>query len=164
MSMSVYTVHAPPQQTAEALADAERYVFVRDGFAMWAFLLTPFWLLWHRLWLVLAIYLVVSAGLETLLVLAGASAGVVTLVGVLISFFVGLEASTLRRLTLSLRGWKNVGLVSGYDIEDAERRFFDGWTREDGIPPATPMAGSTAGAMAGGAGPPGVIGLFPERG
>ena len=31
----------------------------------------------------------------------------------LISFLVGLEASTLRRFTLARRGWRNIGLVSG---------------------------------------------------
>ena len=65
--MSVYTVHEPPQRGADASADAERFVFVRDGFYWWAFLLTPFWMLRHRLWLVLVIYLVVVGGLDTAL-------------------------------------------------------------------------------------------------
>ena len=51
--MSVYTVHEPPLRAAEASPDPERFVFVRDGFYFWAFLLTPLWMLWHRLWLVL---------------------------------------------------------------------------------------------------------------
>ncbi len=42
---------------------------------------------------------------------------------------IGLEASTLRRFTLRRRGWRNVGVVSGDDLEDAERRFFDAWVR-----------------------------------
>jgi len=33
----------------------------------------------------------------------------------------------LRRFTLSRRGWRNVGLVVGDDIDSAERRFFDAW-------------------------------------
>jgi hypothetical protein len=40
---------------------------------------------------------------------------------------VGIEAATLRRFTLSRRGWKNVGIVVGDDLESAERRFFDAW-------------------------------------
>ncbi len=61
--MSVYTVHEPPLRGADASAEPERFVFVRDGFHWWAFLLAPLWMLWHRLWLVFVIYLVVVAAL-----------------------------------------------------------------------------------------------------
>ncbi len=163
--MSVYTVHEPPQRGADALAAAERFIFVRDGFYWWAFLLTPFWMLRHRLWLVLVIYLVVIAGLDTALHRIGASAFVITVVGLLISLLVGFEAGTLRRFTLRRRGWKNLGIVSGDDLEDAERRFFDSWVRNaparNGAPsnPSAPATPSSAGPEA-----TGVIGLFPEPG
>ena len=49
--MPVYTVHAPSAVTLRD--EADKFVFVRDGFHFWAMLFGPFWLLWHRLWLVL---------------------------------------------------------------------------------------------------------------
>jgi len=168
--MSVYTVHEPPLRAADALPDAERFAFVRDGFSLWAFLFAPLWMLWHRLWLVLASYVAVSAGLETALVAVGASSWAVALVAELISLLVGLEASTLRRLTLRRRGWKNVGIVSGDDLEDAERRFFDAWLQKR---PSQHGASSAASPAAAGAAAatmprppqaPDVIGLFPEPG
>ena len=70
--MSVYTVHEPPLRAADALADPQRFVFVRDGFYFWAFLLGPFWMIWHRLWLVLALYLVILIGIEVGLRAVGA--------------------------------------------------------------------------------------------
>ena len=70
--MSVYTVHEPPLRAADALADPQRFIFVRDGFYLWAFLLTPFWMLRHRLWLVLVLYLVLTIGLEAALRIFGA--------------------------------------------------------------------------------------------
>ncbi len=73
--MSVYTVHEPPLRAAGALAEPERFVFVRDGFYWWAFLLTPLWMLRHRLWLVLVIYLVSSAVLETAMRVLGGVGG-----------------------------------------------------------------------------------------
>jgi hypothetical protein len=164
--MSVYTVHEPPLRGADTLAEAERFIFVRDGFYWWAFLLTPFWMLRHRLWLVLVIYLVLVAGLDTALHSVGASALVIAVVGGLISLLVGFEASSLRRFTLRRRGWKNVAIVSGDDVEDAERRFFDIWVRKvsarGGAPsnpssPAVPPASARPGTT-------GVIGLFPEAG
>ncbi len=167
--MSVYTVHEPPAWTAGPLPDAERFVFVRDGFSFWAFLLAPLWMLWHRMWLVLAGYVVVTVVLEAPMVVFGISRAAISVVGLFMSLLIGLEASTLRRFTLQRRGWRNVGIVSGDDVEDAERRFFDAWLRQTptqrtanaaapppppAAPPIMPRAPRT----------PDVIGLFPQPG
>jgi hypothetical protein len=170
--MSFYTVHEPPLQASGAAADPARFVFVRDGFYLWAFLLTPIWLLWHRLWLALVSYIVILAALDSALRFAGASAAAIALVGVLISLLIGLEAGSLRRLTLRHRRWRNVGLVSGYDREDAERRFFDTWVRRpparsvsrSATPPSAPPTAMSANLSAPASDPSGVIGLFPEPG
>ena len=62
--MAVYTVHEPRPRRNEDTAAPERYAFVRDGFYVWAFLLGPLWMLWHRLWLVLVLYIAAMGGLE----------------------------------------------------------------------------------------------------
>jgi hypothetical protein len=163
--MPVFTVHAPPPRTAGARSDPERFVFVRDGFYVWAFLLTAFWMLWRRLWLVLVGYGVIVAALNVALLALGASAAVLALADFVIAVLVGLEASTLVRFTLRRRGWRSVGIVSGDDTEDAERRFFDAWVRDrasqpsvspPAAPPRPPQGASSAVS--------GVIGLFPEPG
>ena len=165
--MSIYTVHEPPLRAADASPDPERLVFVRDGFYFWAFLLTVPWMLWYRLWLVLLIYVVVAVGLDFALYYAGVPSAAVALVELLISVLVGIEAGTLRRFTLARRGWNNIGIVSGDDVDDAERRFFDGWVRS--------AAGKRGGRSAVASGPPpppsprtqqspDIIGLFPEPG
>ena len=56
--MPTYTVHAPPPRRGETTSAPERFVFVRDGFHVWAFILAPLWLLAHRLWLAFIIYVV----------------------------------------------------------------------------------------------------------
>ena len=61
--MPTYTVHQPPAKNGRA-ADPHRFVFVRDGFHFWAFLLGPVWMLWHGMWLVLAIFLVATAAVD----------------------------------------------------------------------------------------------------
>jgi hypothetical protein len=164
--MAVYTVHQPPPRTAGELPNPERFAFVRDGFYLWAFLLTPLWMLWHRLWLALVIYLVVCGALDAALLRLGASRGLIGLVGVSISLLVGLEGGTLRRRAFGRRGWINVSLVSADDLEDAERRFFEVWVRSQ---PARHGATAVAAAPAVPVRrmmPPGpdVIGLFPEPG
>jgi len=100
--------------------------------------------------------------------MSGAPATAASLIGILLGLLVGLEAGTLRRFTLSRRGWKNLGVVSGDDLEDAERRFFDAWlqrTNSTAGGPRAPAAGP-ASAVPVWRGPSGsdVIGLFPEPG
>jgi len=169
--MAVYTVHEPSRHSADALADAERCVFVRDGFSWWAFLLAPLWMLWHRMWLVLLAYIALAAVLDAGLAALGASSAAITFVGLLLALLVGLEASTLRRFTLRRRGWQSVGVVSGEDLEDAERRFFDAWlwqprgqpggssSSQSKPPPLPPPPPSPPAPQA-----PDVIGLFPQPG
>jgi hypothetical protein len=168
--MSVYTVHQPPPaRSAGRLPDTDRIVFVRDGFSFWAFLVAPLWMLWHRMWLVLLGYVLLTGLFNWLLVALGASHAALAVVGLFISLLVGLEASTLRRFSLRRRGWTNVGVVSGTDLEDAERRFFGTWQRAPRQPPAAgspplPAPASAAVQAARGPQPPDVIGLFPEPG
>jgi hypothetical protein len=156
--MAVFTVHAPPLRPADRVPDPERALFVRDGFSFSAFLFGPLWMLWHRMWLVLVAYLIVAGGLQAVLLVVGASPFAILATGFLIALLVGLEASTLRRVTLRRRRFKEVGLVGGNHREVAERRFFATWRPEI---PARPAA-------AGGPVPvpqaPAVVGLFPEPG
>ena len=168
--MRVYSVHEPPVRGPDPLPDAERFIFVRDGFSVRAFLFAPLWMIWHGMWLVLAGYVIVSAVLEKALVALGASATDVSVVALLISLLIGLEASTLRRFSLNRRGWSNVGIISGDDLEDAERRFFEAWVHELPSQRVTAPAQSSAPPAVGAVPPPrtpqgpDVVGLFPEPG
>ena len=168
--MSVYTVHEPPLRRGAAAPDAERFAFVRDGFSLWAFLFAPLWMLRHRMWLVLLGYVVISVGLQIAVRVLAGSTLLAALVGLFIALLVGLEAGTLRRFALGRRGWKNVGVVSGDDVEEAERRFFDAWVRQRAAQAATPAAAASSAARASVAPIPrmpqasDVIGLFPEPG
>jgi hypothetical protein len=163
--MSVYTVHQPPLRAAEASPDPERFVFVRDGFNFWAFLLGPLWMLWHRLWLVLLIYLVVIAGIQNAMHYAGVGAAGSVFSGLVIALLVGAEASTLPRFTLGRRGYRQAGVVGGTNAEAAERRFFDTWTKGEGDKPSGPSGSPPAPTPV----PrlpqaPDIVGLFPEPG
>jgi len=166
--MPTFTVHQPPPRKGETASAPERFVFVRDGFYFWAFVLAPLWLLWRRLWLAFAIYLVISILLGVTLRLTGASMAVQFLAGLPVALLIGLEASTIRRRKLTRRGWKMLGFVVGEDTEAAERRFFTEWSKRAGeAPPAPPAAPEPNYAAPARRGPPpgnDVIGLFPEPG
>jgi hypothetical protein len=165
--MSIYTVHVPPASAEKSAPNPERFIFVRDGFSFWAFLLAPLWMLWRRLWLVFLSYLVVAVLLQIGLHLIGAPATVTFTAGALLALLVGFEAATLRRLTLARRGWKNIGIVVGDDVEAAERRFFDAWVHGEPRGSASPIAITpvTSATAVGGAAPASeIIGLFPQPG
>jgi len=155
--MPVYTVHEPPRRDDDALAHTSRFAFVRDGFHWWAFLLAPFWMLRHRMWLEFIAYLLIVGGIAYGLSRLGAEGGAAAWIGVLIGVLVGMEASSLRRWKLARRGFENVGLVVGEDLEDAERRFFDGWTAQEERPPAPPPPPFVRTSAASD-----IIGLFPQ--
>lgn len=164
--MPVYTVHEPPRRDSDedVLAHAARFRFVRDGFHFWAFLLAPLWMLRHRMWLEFIFYvLIVGAVTFALrrLGIAGMAGGWVAL---LIAILIGIEASSLRRWKLSRRGFENLGIVVGEDLEDAERRFFDRWMAEPSRPspvappPASPFGPPPAAPLAS----TDIVGLFPQ--
>ena len=161
--MAVYTVHEPLPKRDEASADPERFAFVRDGFYFWAFVLGPIWMLWRRLWLVTLLYFALTAGLQLALWALEASGSVKFLLHFLLALLIGIEAGTLRRWTLTRRGWKNLGVVVGDDVETAERRFFAAWT------PRMPPVAMTAAASQAPIGFPRaddgqIVGLFPQPG
>ena len=167
--MSIYTVYEPPLRGHESAPDPERFVFVRDGFSIWAFLLSPLWMLRHRLWLALVLYVFAAGGLVVALRAVGASRGALFVVVFLVALLIGFEASSLRRYGLARRKWRYRGVVIGDDLESAERRFFDAWgskSRLDNPPvnaeprvsapvPGVPMARRASSD---------VIGLFPQPG
>ncbi len=165
--MSIYTVHQPPLRAADALPDPEEFAFVRDGFSFWAFLVAALWMLWHRMWLVFLIYVVVVVGADLAMRYAGVPAAIIAIVGLLGSVLIGIEAGTLRRFTLARRGWKDIGIVGGHDRQDAEQRFFDAWVRKSAgrraepsaRPPHPPPSPVPRMPQA-----PDVIGLFPRPG
>jgi hypothetical protein len=164
--MSVYAVYAPPPKRGHSAPDPERFVFVRDRFSFWAFVLAPLWMLRHRLWLAFVLYLIVFVALEIGLGAIGASRAMMLTAAALLSLLVGLEGATLRRRALARRGWSNVGIVLGDDLEAAERRFYDSWVMQGGRNGKPRAAMQPAVSVPNLRRPPSseVTGLFPEPG
>ena len=119
--MRLYTVHILPGDPDPG----ETSVLVREGFCWPAFLLSPLWALWHRLWLVAVLFLGVEAavsGAAYLLDPDPISHGAAILgVAVLIGHF----ANDLRRWSLDRRGYRLDRVVSGAGHDEALGRYFD---------------------------------------
>lgn len=167
--MATYTVHAPPPRQTESVTVPERFLFVRDGFYFWAFVLAPVWLLVRRLWLALLIYVVLTVAIGLGLRFAGVSASVRGVAEFLIALGIGFEASSIWRWTLMRRRWTMLGFVVAEDAEMAERRFFAEWSRLPGSEPlhddhraTLSEATDAVPASRDQTLPSDVIGLFPE--
>jgi hypothetical protein len=168
--MPTFTVHEPPPKKDDSVSTPERFVFVRDGFHFWAFLLAPIWLAVHRLWFILFCYLVVTVGVAVGMNLFGVPSSVKAVVVFLIALLMGFEAPSLWRWNLTRRKWKTLGFVVGEDAEMAERRFYAQWADRQSeaapasTPPFTPPPAYSTPVRRGPPSGSDVIGLFPEPG
>lgn len=138
--MVIYTVHEPPNASANHLESAEQLLFAKDGYSWVAALLPAVWLLYKRMWLEFAAFLAVAG----LIVWAFAAVGAVELgnaVLLAIQIIFGFEAGALYSAALKRRGWRVVGTVAGRNLEDCERRFLEVWLpTHTEIPPTPPRS------------------------
>jgi hypothetical protein len=162
--MPTFTVHEPPPRKTESVTAPERFVFVRDGFYFWAFVLPPVWLLVRRLWLAFFIYVVVTIAVALGIKFAGLPSYVQSAAAFVIALIIGFEASTIRRWTLTRRRWKTLGFVVAEDAEIAERRFYAAWAEGAPAGAASPEPAYAKPVRRGAPTASDVIGLFPEPG
>jgi Protein of unknown function (DUF2628) len=161
--MPVYTVHEPPRRDSDddMIAHTARFQFVRDGFHFWAFLLAPFWMLRHRMWLEFIAYLLIVGAMTFALQRLGIEEAAGAWVALLLALLIGMEAPSLRRWKLARRGFEHLGVVVADDLEMAERRFFDGWMEQAEMPaPPSPASGSPFDRPA--MSSTEIVGLFPQ--
>lgn len=130
MAIKIFTVHERP-------ADGDRpkdVVLVREGFSFWALLFQFVWALYHRLWLVAALFLGFGILGEALSRALGLPPGGQFVISVAIAVLIGTEANNLRRWTLARRGYEEVAVVAGHSLDEAEVHYFkDGAGYETGL-------------------------------
>jgi len=160
--MAVFTVHQPPLGATDITPEPTRFTFVRDGFYVWGFVFSVFWMLRHRMWLVAVLFVAISVLIHVALRLIGAPPVLQSLTSIGLCFLVGLEGATLRRWTLTRRGWTNVGVVIADNEDDAERRFFVNWQAGRRPNAAPPPANSESVVRVARQSSPDVIGSFPQ--
>jgi len=151
-----YTVHEP-NPTAEDIDErAARLVFVKEGFALWAFIAPIIWLPFNRMWLVLPLFLIAVAGVAAAVTVAGGNATVAGWAMFLLNLIFGFEARNIRRAMLAARGYDVIGVVTGRDLEDAERRFLSEWLPTVSASDGKPAAAARTAPQSGGGSVPAV--------
>jgi len=116
--MRYYSVHAPLGEPPSP----ERFIFIKDGFSWPAFFVPSLWILWHRLWLTLVWYVVFVLAVAWIGRLV--SQDVASIVALLGTVLLALEANNIRRIALEKRDWEEIGASFGKNISEAEARFF----------------------------------------
>ncbi|MFC3675602.1 DUF2628 domain-containing protein [Ferrovibrio xuzhouensis] len=114
--MRFFTLHERPGNGGDVIA-------VASGFS-WAAALVPLlWLLWHRLWLGLAGYVVFSVALGLVTEFGGIADPAAALIALAVGFLIGCMAADFRRWTLARRGWRLAGVVLAGSAAEAEARW-----------------------------------------
>lgn len=115
--MAVYTVYE------HATKGPDHTVFVKEGFSGMAFVFSVLWALWHRMWVVAAILLIVFAALSIATHALSMQDGIVSILNLGISLVFGHEAQDLRAKSLRRAGYREAGLVMAKDLEEAELKY-----------------------------------------
>lgn len=173
MSVKIFFVMAPPQPDGpDPEWEAERMVFIKDGFSLPALIVPALWLFWHRMWLPLLAYVGYMIVISTVELSFGNLVSGIIAAGCALLF--ALEANNLRRWSLGAKGWRLVGEAVGRNRDEAEFLFFRdlaGKLSRPVTPAAAPVASPAkpAARPAGRDAPnrpaddePSVFGLFPE--
>ncbi len=149
--MRRFTVMEPPP-SGNAARDADRVVFVREGFSWIALFVPALWLLFTRQWLAL----IACVALEIALGVFGArvsdDAGAV--LSLAVNIVIAFEAPGLLRWQLARRGFREVAVLEAPGRLAAEQRYFS-------ARPAAPAPARRRAVPLPEAGEP-VLGLFPR--
>ena len=170
--MPSWFVFEPAKTASGTLEAADKSVFVKDGFSLGAFLVTPVWLLWRKMWLVFLAWLALQVAIAVLTSVLSLDQRAAAIVSLLVSLCFALEANALRSWTMRRQGWRFTGIASGHSLDEAEQRHFEGRPLASPVAPNQPAPGqhtsstefpgpwSSSVGQSGGS--PGVLGVFPE--
>jgi hypothetical protein len=118
--MKVYTVYL--KANTNPLEDAE---YIAEGFSWKAFILSFFWLLYHKLWLQGIAYVVISLVIQELANAEVISSMAETVFYIGLALYVGFAGRDFLRKKLETEGYKFVEVVIAKSIDEAEYKFID---------------------------------------
>ena len=134
--IKTYTVHSPPQDNRPEDDRVMDYIFIKEGYSIWAGLLGPFWTLANAMWMETGVYIggliIGSILMEVIGFNAGAIGGTILFANLIF----GLFARDLQRFFYERQGYKLETVVNGKSYQDCEVRYFR--LREKQIKTTTP--------------------------
>jgi len=128
--VTAYYVYEPSSESPNLSARAEQLDFVKDGISWPALIVPAFWLIYHRMWIELLVYLAAYGVLGWAMTYSENSADFLAWVGIALSLLLAFEANDLRRYALERKGYRQLGVAIGGSSEAAELSFFRAWLPE----------------------------------
>ncbi len=114
--MAMYSAYLP------ASGNREEVRFISDGPSILALIVPALFLIWHRLWQALMVYVLVASALA--LMASTASNPMLALLPALPGFFLMLQGRDLVRAKLEQTGWEEAAAIAADNEADAQLRFF----------------------------------------
>ncbi|MBL4892479.1 MAG: DUF2628 domain-containing protein, partial [Rhizobiaceae bacterium] len=102
--------------------EIDRVAFLPDGKALLALIAPAIWLIWQRLWLVLALYVLAMAALAALIEFGNPELG--SFLSVLPGLFLFLEGREMVHRRYERQGWRFDRVIEAGDEKIAELRYF----------------------------------------
>jgi hypothetical protein len=167
--LKTYLVFEPADGTGGA-ESADRVLFLREKFRWSALFFAPLWMLWHRLWLGLILWLAAEIVIAGAAYAAGLTPEAAAPLLWLPTLIVAFESTELLRRKLLRKGYREAAVKIGNNLEDAERRFFSEWSLRpqsrliSSVPKKSAPAPAPAVMSAPALATSPVVGSFPEPG
>lgn len=114
--MRIYTLHEPKNKAAEVVP-------IKEGFNWPAFVLSPIWALWHRLWFWAIGFIAANIFLGWALAQAGGDPFVQNTASFALALIIGWTANDLRRRTLIKQGFVERAVLVANNKETAIARY-----------------------------------------
>ncbi|WP_169566937.1 DUF2628 domain-containing protein [Sneathiella limimaris] len=102
--------------------DGKGLVLLKSGFNWWAFLISPIWALWHRLWWALLVYVFASLFIELGQVLLDLPEFLLIAVSLAFSVLFACYAEMFRAEKLKKQGYRELYPVEAGSLEQAEEK------------------------------------------
>jgi hypothetical protein len=125
--MTVYSVYEPSGVNADIVMRADKLAFVKEGFSWPAFFVPALWLIFHRMWIELAVVVVAFVVLQWAFGFDEWGREVFGWLSFALFTLFAFEANDLRSAALERRGYQLAGVAMGKDQTEAELSFFRGW-------------------------------------
>jgi hypothetical protein len=125
--VTLYSVYAPPDEAPDLAERADRLAFVKEGFSWTALIFQALWLIYHRMWLELVVFVVLLVGLQVLLGSDARGQAMFGWASLAITLLLAVEANDLRAASLKRKGYRLAGVAAGRGREEAELDFFRAW-------------------------------------
>lgn len=121
--MKIFTVY----NKDDLARPLENTIILKEGFSWNAAIFQPLWALYHKMWSLAAILLLLNLATRLLLSSGVISDNISAVIELTVFVIIGLCGNDWISENLMKNGYTMIGIVSGRDKIEAEQRFFDNY-------------------------------------